>query len=212
MIRQHVGLAALTACSLFAQGERPVAPGWTAPESAAYKASVDRKTRHAGHPSLLIESTGSDASGFAVSQTIKADAWRGKRIRLTGYLKADESQDGGAIWFRIDMPNGDYILDGSLDYSVADKSTRDAAGWTKSQTVAAIPADALGISFGLRMKGRGRIWASDFKWETVAAAIPTNTIERRGYKGKPGRDAAIAELQRKYASAAAQPANLDLER
>lgn len=204
--------AVLAAVVALAQNGRTVAPGWTAPESSDYKASIDRKVRHGGHPSLLIEYTGSNPSGYAVTQSIKADAYRGKRIRMTGYLKADESPDGGALWFRIDFPNGDYVLDGSLDYSSADKSTRDAAGWTQSQTVAAIPADALGISFGLRMKGKGLIRGSDLKWETVPNTVPANTIERRGYKSQAARDAAVAALQKQFAGAPLQPVNLDCEK
>ena len=99
-------------------------------------------------------------------------------------MKADAAMDGGALWMRIDFANGDYVLDNSLDLTSADVSTRDASGWTKCQLVAAVPQDAMGISFGLRMKGKGKIQASDLRFETVANTVPATTTERRGVQGE----------------------------
>ena len=179
-----------------AQAERPVAPGWTVPASENYRASIDRKAAHSGAASLSITSLNPDKQGFAVRQRIRADAYRGKRIRLSAWLKPDEAVEGGAIWLRIDMQNGDYILDSMLEVS-----SRAARGWTRREIVAQVPADAAGISFGLRMIGPGRIWADDFRIETVAPSTPTTTIERRKDKtSKPD-----------YGAAGVRPVNLGFE-
>jgi hypothetical protein len=201
----------LSLVALAQNGTHTVAAGWVAPESADYRAVLDRKTRHGAHPSLAIEFTGANPSGYAVTESIKADAWRGKRVRLAGFVKADQAPGGGALWMRIDFANADYVLDGGLDLTAADRGSRDANGWTRTSLVAAVPQEALGISFGLRMRGKGRILAADLRFEAVPATTPTTTIERRGYKNQPARDAAIEQLRKQFATAPTAPVNLNFE-
>lgn len=189
--------------------EHRIANGWTSPESSDYQAGIDRGTTHGGHPGLFLKLTGARAGDHSARQSIQAALWRGKRVRLGGWVKADRAVDGGALWLRVDMPNGDYILDNNLDLTAADRSRRDAGGWTRCDLVADVPRDAIGISFGLRMKGRGQIWAADLRFSAVGATVRTTTIERRGYRGKPGKEAAIENLRRQYTNAPGQPVNLD---
>lgn len=179
-----VGLAAL------------VAAGWEGPISPDYQAGIDRKTAHSGHGSIYLRSVAAGAKGDAILQRIRADAYRGKRIRLTGWVKADHS---GALWLRVDMLNGDYVLDNIVDMPPGD--------WRKRQLIADVPADALGISFGLRMKGQGQAWADDVALDVVSQSIPTTTIERR----KDHAPGAAQRLQEEYSRAPLHPVNLGFE-
>lgn len=177
-------------------GEKMIAPGWTAPVSAVYQAGVDRAAAHSGSAGLFLKSAAGDAQGYAAAQRIRADAYRGKRIRLSGWLRAEPGSDGGALWLRVEMQNGDYILDGMLDSAPAE--------WRQVSIVAPVPADATGISFGLRMKGKGVIQADDFAIEEVPPRTLTTTIERR-------KDPAAKDIPSRYRGASARPANLNFE-
>lgn len=175
--------------------EKQIAPGWTAAESSNYQAAIDRKIAHGGRGSILLKSINPDSQGYAVRQRIRADSWRGKRLRFSGYIKTDQVQGGGALWLRIDMANGDYVLDGMLERSGGD--------WTRVEIVAAIPVDATGISFGARMIGKGQMWADDLAFEIAPPKAPTTTIERRKGKGTQKLD--------EFRGAPLQPLNLSFE-
>ncbi len=202
----------LVCSSVIAQAsDRQIATGWTSPESGDYQVGLDHKVVHGGHSSLFLKSAGANATDYAARQRIRADAYRGKRIRLTGWVKPDNAEQGGALWLRIDMANGDYVLDGMLDLSARDRTGKDANGWTRCVLVAQVPADALGISFGLRMRGKGEIWADDLSVELATRQEPTNTIERRPYRAASGKEAAIKELREQYSKAPSRPVNLGFE-
>ena len=189
--------------------ERLIATGWTAPESSDYEAGVDHKVVRGGKASLYLKSTSGNPKDYAARQSVKAEAYRGKRVRLTAWVKPDQAEQGGAPWLRVDFQNADYVLDGMLELTKA-SSARAVNGWVKCELVAQIPDDALGISFGLRMIGKGEIWADDLAFDVVPATVRTNTIERRKYRS-PDRDAAIQRLKEQYANAPERPVNLGYE-
>lgn len=163
-------------------GERGIADGWTRPDPTDYEAAIERKVVHSGRGSLVLKSTGANPKDFAARQRIRADAYRGKRVRLSGWVKPDQAGEGGALWLRVDFNNGDYVLDGMLELSPSDRSVKLVNGWAKCELVADVPDDALGISFGVRMRGKGQFWADDLAFDVVEKTVPVNTIERRPYK------------------------------
>ncbi len=169
-----------------------VAAGWDGPTSPGYSAGID------GH-TVFLKSTNPGAKADAIRQRIHADVYRGKRIRLSGSIKADRAEHGGALWLRVDMANGDYILDNVVDLTTG--------GWTKRQIVADVPPDAIGISFGLRMKGQGQVWASGLALDIVSNSIPTTTIERR----KDHDPGAPRRLRDEYSRAPLHPVNLSFD-
>lgn len=188
-----------------------IAPGWTAPESSDYDAVVDRKVAHTGHASLLLESTKPNATSFAVRQLIRAGRYRGKRIRLSGWLKPSASGDGTALWLRVDMKDGDYVLDNMLGLGPEQIAEARRNGWTRCDVVADIPADALGIAFGARLQGDGKLWVDDLSISVVPTSVRTTTIERRHYPSAE-KAAAIKRLEEEYAHAPEAPVNSGFER
>lgn len=199
--------AALCAAALPAY--RPIAPGWSAPEGAAYSAVIDSRVAHSGRSSLHLQSVSPGASEYAVRQLVRADAYRGKRVLLSGWIKPNTRPFGAALWLRVDMRNGDYVLDSMLGVSPeAIAASKD--GWVRCELVADVPADALGLAFGVRMKGSGEVWADDLKIANVDRSVPTTTIERRPYRA-PDKDAAVERMHRQYAAAPLHPVNMSFE-
>jgi hypothetical protein len=123
--------------------------------------------------------------------------YRGKRVRLSGWIDTDRAGQGGALWLRVDMQNGDYVLDNVVELKASHP------GWTRMQLVADVPADALGISFGVRMKGDGQVWADDLSLDVVSTAVPVTTIERRKNRTE--------DLRKEYANSPEHPVNLGFE-
>jgi hypothetical protein len=188
---------------------RPVAPGWSAPESADYSAGIDPKVAHGGHNSLYLKSVTPNAKEYAVRQLVRADAYRGKRIRLSGWIKPNAVQFGTALWLRVDMQNGDYVLDGMLGLSQeAIAASKD--GWVRCDLVADVPGDAVGVAFGVRMNGTGEVWADDLSITTVNKSVPTTTIERRPYRA-PDKEAAVERMRKQYTAAPLHPVNMSFE-
>jgi hypothetical protein len=205
-----LGCVALSLVSGQALKERSVATGWTVPESGDYEAGIDRKVVHSGHGSLFLKSAGANAKDYSARQRIRAGAYRGKRVRLSGWVKPDQAVEGGALWLRVDFKNGDYVLDGMLELGAKDRSIPMTNGWAKCVLVADVPEDAIGLSFGLRMRGAGEFWGDDLALEVVSKSTPTSTIERRPYRTKD-KDAAIQRMVDEYAKAPERPVNLGFE-
>ena len=102
------------------ENARPV-PGWSFAtegsgiprdqDAGGFAAGVDREVAHGGHASVSIRSIVAEPKGFrAVTQLIKADAYRGKRVRLAGYLKTRDVRGGGAgLWLRVDGPDAKLL-------------------------------------------------------------------------------------------------------
>ena len=118
--------------------------------------------------------------------------------------------EGGAVWLRVDFKNGDYVLDGMLELGAKDRSVPMTNGWAKCMLVADVPEDAMGLSFGLRMRGVGQFWGDDLALEVVSKSTPTSTIERRPYRA-PDKDAAVQRMTAEYSKAQEHPVNLGFE-
>jgi hypothetical protein len=206
---QRLFVLALTAATIAWPQTRTIAPGWTGPDSSDYEAGIDRKVFRGGRASLTIKAAHAQAPNYAVRQFIRADEYRGKRIRLSGYVRPGDAEQS-ALWLRVDMENGDYILDGMLGFAPQD-GKRGKGGWVQVMLVTDVPKDAIGIAYGARMSGKGQMWADDLALSVVDKGIMTNSIERRPFKGA-GAKAAIQRIREEYAAAPVVPVNLDFER
>ena len=67
--------------------------------------SIARSLMAARLPCRCGRSSRSRLSFRSVTQFVKADAYRGKRVRVAGYLKTRDVADWCGLWLRVDGPD-----------------------------------------------------------------------------------------------------------
>lgn len=134
--------------------------------SGGYLMTVDTNIKHSGKASASVKYSCPDDSGFgSLAQSIAADDYQGKRVRLTGWLKTENADEAG-LWMRVDGNRRLFGFDNMSNRAV--KSTTD---WKQFEVVLDVPTEAVNIVFGTIITGKGRVWADDFKLEIVGQNI-----------------------------------------
>ena len=152
-----------------------VAKGWVLDgPGAAYSFHVDMAEKHGGRASGLIECTTPDVDDFGVlTQLIKADAYRGRRVRLSSYLRTRGIEDGSArMWMRVDGPE---VSPMAMD-NMAKRAIHGDTEWARYDIVLDLPADAVRIAFGVILGGQGRLWVDDLAFDFVDGKVASTDM------------------------------------
>lgn len=163
-----IAVAALL-CSLATGAHAAIPQGWYKNGSAPndFDAGSQAGSRHAGDKNAFIRAR-QDTSGFgSLMQTINAQAYRGKRVRFSGWLKANEANKAG-LWMRVD---GSDRKSASFD-NMDDRPVAGTTDWKRYDIVLDVPSDASDIAFGFLLIGKGEVLADDFKIEEVGKDVP----------------------------------------
>ena len=146
--------------------------GWKRNSNNNYSMTIDTSTKHGGKASAVIKFTCGDEVGFgSLSQSIAADDYRGKRVRLSGWLRSESAKAAG-LWMRLD---GDRRLLG-FD-NMLNRPVTGTTGWKQYEIVLDVPLETISIFIGTLLDGKGQVWADDFKLEIVSNAVPvTNQL------------------------------------
>jgi hypothetical protein len=139
-----------------------------------YELSRDDAEKHAGKASGCVRSTGDEAEGFGtLTQGFRADGYRGKRVRMSAYVKTDGVERQAGLWMRIDgKEKTGLAFDNMMTRPV--KGTTD---WKKYDVVLDVPDDAGEIYFGFLVAGKGRGWVDDITLEVVDKDVPTTGLD-----------------------------------
>jgi hypothetical protein len=100
---QLIGSLALALATPQAYGDSP--HGWILAGSnpQEYQVGIERAPGPGGQAAGPIKFTASQPHGFGtLMQTFQADAYRGKRLRLSGSVKTSEVMEWAGMWLRID--------------------------------------------------------------------------------------------------------------
>jgi hypothetical protein len=215
--RLSLASASLVLAPLAAHAQVPA--GWQAVTdgSGEYSVSADvaRRDGGQGYAGATIKANVASPRGSAMlAQSIRADAYRGKRVRLTGFLKTIGVNEGTAVLFmRVDgegtVQTSDFMENRPL------MLTTD---WARQEIVLDIPRNAVGFTYGFMLGGSGQAWLDDVQLDVVGDDVPTT--------GRPGGlypvsnkslDPRLADKRRReqevaYRRAASAPVNLALHR
>lgn len=173
-------------------------PGGTGDQ---YSINVDKNVRHGGTASASIRfSCGSlDESWASLGQAVAADDYRGKRVRLTGWLKTADAE-GAGIWMRIDGEKHMFGFD-----NMSNRLVKGTTDWKQYSVVLDVPAEAVNIYFGTLVWENGQVWSDDFALEIVDKSVASTDINGGGPKED---NPAYANLKR---SDKKKPVNMGFE-
>ncbi len=177
--------------------------GWTrmpANSSSGYLITVDKISKHGNGVSVSIKFGCGDENGFgSIGQSIAADNYLGKRVRLTGWLKT-ENADSAVLWMRIDGNRRTLGFDNMMNRPVT--GTTD---WKQFEVVLDVPAEAINVVIGSFIQGKGQMWVDDLKLEMVGSSVAsTNQLSPEQTRlDNPNRTGKKSDIK--------QPVNLGFE-
>ncbi len=126
-----------------------------------------------------------DDSFASLMQSIRANAFRGARIRLTAELRTEEAE-AGSIWLRVDDAAGRVLAFDNMLRGRKKAALRGTTGWSARSVVLDAPEAAATIHYGVLLKGHGKVRARAFGLSVVARDVPTT--DRRYLDGPSNLD------------------------
>jgi hypothetical protein len=206
--------AAALLAPVVAQAQIPT--GWQAVTdgSGEYSVIADgaRRAGGQGYAGATIKANVESPHGSAMlAQSVRADAYRGKRVRLSGYLKTIDVNEGTAVLFmRVD---GAGIVQTS-DY-MQNRPVMLTTDWKRQEIVLDVPSDAIGFTYGFLLGGSGQAWLDDVALEVVDDNVAVTGQPGGLYPASRRGDAHELEHRRReqefaYRKAASAPVNLAL--
>lgn len=176
-------VATATACALAvpalgAFADMPA--GWFKAGShpAEYEMGLDESVhREGGKSSASVKFTAQNPSGFGtLMQMSQPGEYRGKRVRLSGYVKSDKVTQWAGLWFRVDGPNNGPNPTSLAFDNMQDRPIKGTTDWTRYEIVLDVPEAAQRLAFGILLAGGGQVWMDDLKFEAVPTTVKTTAI------------------------------------
>ena len=168
-----VGLLGLAATA-FGQAANPVPFGWALAGSnpAHYLVAVDHSDAAAGASAGLTSRSGQADGGGTLMQQIKADKYRGGHVRFTARIRTRDIDGMAILWLRVDGPGGVEVLDNMTSPQRYLQGDND---WVENALVLDVPAGAVAISYGVALRGNGKVWMDAVRLESVDQSVPVTT-------------------------------------
>lgn len=175
MLRK-IGTLGLVAILATMQLSFSPAKGWfasgTKPDS--YDMGMDNSVFHNGKAAGTIKSIKKKIDGFgALLQNSKPDQYLGKRVKMSGYIKATNVDGWAGLWLRIDQKGDNRTL---AYASMHKNKIQGSIDWQPFDVVLDVPAEAGSMIFGVMLAGTGQVWFDDIQFEEVSDQVPITGI------------------------------------
>jgi len=181
--------------------------GWGGGTLPAYDVGVDAGIHRTGDRSGSIRATGAAGASFGVmTQLVRSDDYRGRRVRLSGMVRvqgASAPTAGGGLWLRVDGADATIALD-----NMSNRPITGSTDWVPASIVVDVPSAAIGLTFGALFTGPGQLWVDDLRLEAVGTDVPVTAAAQ---PFDPWDAATRTSIQGSYARAHATPVNLGFE-
>ncbi|MEP6618746.1 MAG: erythromycin esterase family protein [bacterium] len=179
-----------------------VAAGWFGGTTAAYEIGVTASHTHGGQKAAYIKALGQSTSAGVMSQFLNATSYRGKRLRLSAWVRhTNLTGSSVGLWMRVDGPGLATAFD-----NMDQRPLSGSSDWHLVSVVLDVTPNAQGIALGALMTGAGTLVFDDMKLEVVGADVPsTNILTAPLASGDSATNAST------YGRSSATPVNPDFE-
>ncbi|MES2697522.1 MAG: hypothetical protein V4773_28915 [Verrucomicrobiota bacterium] len=151
--------------------------GWNKNGSkpGSYVVGVDTLQTWGGMPSAYVESLKAGGDGFGgMMQTTSAENFEGQRVRLSGWVKTEDANNGGGhLWLRVDGQQSGQML--QFD-NMNNRAVKGTADWQEASIVLDVPAGASALAYGFFVEGGGKMWVNGVRMERVGAEVASTNM------------------------------------
>lgn len=138
-------------------------------DSHDYEIMTDSTIVYSGKNSGYIHSVSEKISGFGtLMQSFRPDEYRGKRVRMSAYVRTRDVSGWAGLWMRVDGPSSSYSFD-----NMSDRPIQGSTDWTLYEIILDVPEDSVSIAFGILIEGTGHVWVDGVEFEIVTEDVPT---------------------------------------
>lgn len=106
-----------------------------------------------------------------MSQFFDADRYRGSRVRLKGFVKAEGVANWAGMWMRVDEGGEPVVLD-----NMQRRPLTGDVEWKEVAIVLDVAKQADQIGFGILLDGPGTVWIDGLVLEKVDLTVPTTSL------------------------------------
>lgn len=141
-----------------------------------YELDLDSNTTFENKPTGYIRAKKARPAGFGtMMQMFKADNYRGKRMRLSAYVKSAGITGWAGLWMRVDGP--EYGKHLAFD-NMGNRPIKGTTDWQKYEIVLDVAENATHVAFGILLEGKGQAWLSPFSFEEVGPEVASTSFEK----------------------------------
>lgn len=147
-----------------------------------YVVGIDTQTSMKGEKSSFISSKPNVENGFGtLTQKASAEEYLAQRVKMTIAIKSQGVNERAAAWFRVDSQTGEEIKTVSMD-NMRNRPIEGSTNWTEYSLVLDIPSEASNIVYGVLLKGEGKVWFDDVRFEIVdlATSLTATYFDNQG--------------------------------
>jgi hypothetical protein len=149
--------------------------GWTVmgSDQRSYEIGLDRNVSYTGRSSAYIKATVESRGNTTLAQRFRADLYRGKRVRLSAYVRSLDVKGWAGLWMRIDGERPpDLTNPPMLAFdNMFNRSIKGTTDWTRYEVVLNVSEAAQRIYFGVILTGLGTVWSDNFEFGVVDASV-----------------------------------------
>jgi hypothetical protein len=144
-----------------------------------FNAAVDPEVKHGGRASARLRSVDDPMNTFGtLMQSIRADDYLGRRVRLSAFIRTNGVSDWAGLWLRVDQRSGVHTLD-----NMQNRPIRGTTDWTEHHVVLDVPTNTASLHFGVLQSGPGTTWLDDVRLAIVDSSVPTTNAGSPGSLG-----------------------------
>jgi hypothetical protein len=133
-----------------------------------YEGGLDSRIVHGGRASAYLRSiVPNPQSHVVVAQSVSAEQYRGRRIRLSAWVRRDNVKSGAGLWLKV------LKEDRKRSFAYDNKLVKGSSDWQRQEIVVDVIPTAEELYFGLGLQGLGQAWVDDVLLEIVDTSVPT---------------------------------------
>jgi hypothetical protein len=177
LIADETGNTSNAATPAAATSGAPKGWGKNGSDPEAYDVGIDPTQPYKKPVSVYVKSLDPKATEGkfgGMMQMCRAESFRGKRLKLTGFIKTLDVVGTANLWFRVDGEVGKML---AFD-NMSERPIKGTTDWREYSVVLDVPENANALAYGIFIAGAGMAWLNDVQLIEVDSDVKSTNMEK----------------------------------